>query len=87
MSFYEDYPYDLVTEKQKLRLCLNSDNYHFRSSATDDDEVGKSSLISYHVVKSVCLLSHWPFFDAFEKFLLFLYNMSREGSHSIPIER
>ena len=76
-----------MTEKQKLRLCSNSDSYHYRETTENGNEVSDSSSVSYHVVKSICLLSHSPFFDAFEKFLLFLYNMTREGSHSIPIER
>ena len=87
VSFYENYPLTSVTKEQKLRLCLNSDGYHYSETTTDDGESDESSPVSYHVVKSICLLSHWPFFDAFEKFLLFLYNLSRGGSHSIPIER
>ncbi|GLG99459.1 Uncharacterized protein GBIM_05925 [Gryllus bimaculatus] len=40
-----------------------------------------------NVNKCICLLSHWPFFDTFDKFLLFLYKMSCEGPHLVPIER
>ncbi|XP_068081493.1 DENN domain-containing protein Crag isoform X2 [Anabrus simplex] len=40
-----------------------------------------------NINKCICLLSHWPFFDTFEKFLMFLYAMSCEGSHTVPIER
>ncbi|KAK7602604.1 hypothetical protein V9T40_008193 [Parthenolecanium corni] len=80
VTFYESYAEDRVTEKQKRKL------WNVEDDECDIENIPKSD-VSYHVVKSICLLSHWPFFDAFEKFLLFLYNMSREGSHSIPIEK
>ncbi|XP_064212569.1 DENN domain-containing protein Crag isoform X3 [Tribolium castaneum] len=38
--------------------------------------------------KSICLLSHWPFSDAFETWLLFLHNMVAGGDpQAIPVER
>uniref|UniRef100_A0A8P4KKE6 DENN domain containing 4A n=1 Tax=Dicentrarchus labrax TaxID=13489 RepID=A0A8P4KKE6_DICLA len=37
--------------------------------------------------KCICLLSHWPFFDAFRKFLTFLYRYSISGPHALPIEK
>ncbi|KAF5279524.1 hypothetical protein FQR65_LT03346 [Abscondita terminalis] len=41
-----------------------------------------------HVNKSICVLSHWPFSDAFEKWLLYLYNIaSSNHPQTIPIER
>ncbi|XP_063045135.1 C-myc promoter-binding protein-like isoform X3 [Engraulis encrasicolus] len=40
-----------------------------------------------HTNKSICLLSHWPFFDAFRKFLTFLYRYSISGPHALPIEK
>lgn len=42
---------------------------------------------TFNVNKCICLLSHWPFFDTFEKFLRFLYELSTTGPHSVPIER
>uniref|UniRef100_A0A6Q2XF68 DENN domain containing 4A n=1 Tax=Esox lucius TaxID=8010 RepID=A0A6Q2XF68_ESOLU len=42
---------------------------------------------SVHANKCICLLSHWPFFDAFRKFLTFLYRYSISGPHSLPIEK
>uniref|UniRef100_A0A665WXA6 DENN domain containing 4A n=1 Tax=Echeneis naucrates TaxID=173247 RepID=A0A665WXA6_ECHNA len=35
----------------------------------------------------ICLLSHWPFFDVFRKFLTFLYRYSISGPHVLPIEK
>ncbi|KAF5299327.1 hypothetical protein FQA39_LY02500 [Lamprigera yunnana] len=41
-----------------------------------------------HVNKSICVLSHWPFSEAFEKWLLYLYNIaSSNKQQAIPIER
>lgn len=53
----------------------------------DPGEGGGGDSVTYHTNKCICLLSHWPFFDTFEKFLLFLYNMACEGPHAVPIER
>uniref|UniRef100_A0A8K9V7R3 DENN domain containing 4A n=1 Tax=Oncorhynchus mykiss TaxID=8022 RepID=A0A8K9V7R3_ONCMY len=40
-----------------------------------------------HTNKCICLLSHWPFFDAFRKFLTFLYRYCISGPHTLPIEK
>lgn len=37
--------------------------------------------------KSICVLSHWPFFRTFERFLRFLYKMSLRESRPVPVER
>uniref|UniRef100_A0A0K2U5Z1 Uncharacterized protein n=1 Tax=Lepeophtheirus salmonis TaxID=72036 RepID=A0A0K2U5Z1_LEPSM len=37
--------------------------------------------------KCICILSHWPFFEAFEKFLFFLYQNHRNGQNEVPLER
>lgn len=73
ITFYERYPRDKVTPEQKREL--------------DPGEGGGGKDVTYHTNKCICLLSHWPFFDTFEKFLLFLYNMACEGPHTVPIER
>ena len=43
---------------------------------------------SLHVKKSICILSRWPCFETFHKFVLFLYNTyigSRSRAQPIPI--
>ena len=40
-----------------------------------------------HTNKCLCVLSHYPFFDAFRKFLLAIYRLSISGSQAIPLER
>jgi hypothetical protein len=43
--------------------------------------------VTVHTNKCICLLSHWPFFDAFRKFLTFLYRYSISGPHALPLEK
>ncbi|XP_011257996.1 DENN domain-containing protein 4C isoform X3 [Camponotus floridanus] len=42
---------------------------------------------SLNISKSICILSHWPFFDTFEKFLVFLHGMVNGEPQSVPIEK
>ncbi|KAB1276953.1 C-myc promoter-binding protein [Camelus dromedarius] len=76
IQFYEPYPEENLTEKQRFLLGL----------ASSADEKSDSSK-TIHTNKCICLLSHWPFFDAFRKFLTFLYRYSISGPHVLPIEK
>ncbi|XP_053318549.1 C-myc promoter-binding protein isoform X2 [Spea bombifrons] len=76
IQFYEPYAHDQLTDKQKLHLGLK---------ANSDGKMDPSK--SIHANKCICLLSHWPFFDAFKKFLTFLYRYSISGPHVLPIEK
>ncbi|XP_018393655.1 PREDICTED: DENN domain-containing protein 4C isoform X3 [Cyphomyrmex costatus] len=42
---------------------------------------------SLNISKSICILSHWPFFDTFEKFLVFLHRMVNDKPQNVPIEK
>ncbi|XP_076042418.1 DENN domain-containing protein Crag isoform X9 [Oratosquilla oratoria] len=72
VTFYEKYPHHHLTEEQKDLLKLNE---HF----------GRHNVI--HTNKCICFLSHWPFFDTFEKFLRYIHHMTLSGPHSVPLER
>ncbi|XP_078070390.1 DENN domain-containing protein 4C isoform X4 [Mustelus asterias] len=76
IQFYESYPVELLTEKQLMQLGLIT-------------AVGKKLITSktVHTNKCICLLSRWPFFEAFRKFLMFLYKLSVSGPHPLPIEK
>jgi hypothetical protein len=37
--------------------------------------------------KCICVLSRWPFFEAFERFLFFLHKRQLMGPHDLPLER
>ena len=54
ITFYEKYPHEKLTKEQRERLQL-------------DNHFGIRNII--HANKCICILSLWPFFDTFEKFL------------------
>ncbi|KAJ8262087.1 hypothetical protein GJAV_G00162030 [Gymnothorax javanicus] len=76
IQFYEPYPLELLSEKQKMQLGLLT-------------SVEKKLIPNRPVNtnKCICLLSHWPFFESFRKFLMFLYKLSVSGPHPLPIEK
>ncbi|KAM9124446.1 C-myc promoter-binding protein [Pangshura tecta] len=76
IQFYEPYPEENLAEKQKSQLGI---------ATTGDGKSDNSKTVQTN--KCICLLSHWPFFDAFKKFLTFLYRYSISGPHVLPIEK
>lgn len=74
VSFFEVLPEDQLTEERKKALQLN-DERNF-------EEERKVP----HTNKCICVLSHWPFFEAFKKFLSHLYRISISAQPH-PIER
>ncbi|KAI5721991.1 hypothetical protein M8J76_002076 [Diaphorina citri] len=82
VTFYEPYPADRVTAEQRHKLRVQCEE----NSPTGDPPASPN--VEYHTNKCLCLLSHWPFFHTFEKFLLFLYKTSLETEpQPVPIER
>ncbi|XP_029909890.1 C-myc promoter-binding protein isoform X2 [Myripristis murdjan] len=75
IQFYEPYPEESLTERQCSQLGFHSSN------------LGPDGTRSIHSNKSICLLSHWPFFQSFRSFLTFLYRYSISGPHALPIEK
>ncbi|KAM8941514.1 DENN domain-containing protein 4C isoform 3-T3 [Lycaon pictus] len=75
IQFYEPYSRELLTEKQLMHLGL----------VTPVERKVVSRSINSN--KCICLLSHWPFFEAFRKFLMFIYKLSVSGPHPLPIEK
>ncbi|KAG7260755.1 hypothetical protein CRUP_015134, partial [Coryphaenoides rupestris] len=75
ISTGEKYAGDLLNEKQKVQLGLLS-------------TVEKTPVAGRHLTtnKCICLLSRWPFFRPFRKFLMFLYKLSVSGPQALPIE-
>ncbi|XP_017282258.1 C-myc promoter-binding protein isoform X2 [Kryptolebias marmoratus] len=86
IQFYEPYPEECLTDQQFSQLGLLSPQEHKPSSITANTTDG-SNPCSVYTNKCICLLSHWPFFDAFRKFLTFLYRYSISGPHALPIEK
>ncbi|XP_068170263.1 C-myc promoter-binding protein isoform X1 [Antennarius striatus] len=75
IQFYEPYPEDNLSERQRSQLGLPS------------SDLGSDGTRSVYCNKSICLLSHWPFFQSFRSFLTFLYRYSISGPHALPIEK
>ncbi|XP_053427898.1 DENN domain-containing protein 4C isoform X2 [Nycticebus coucang] len=75
IQFYEPYSRELLSEKQLMQLGL--------LTPVERKMVPKS----INSNKCICLLSHWPFFEAFRKFLMFIYKLSVSGPHPLPIEK
>ncbi|XP_069482063.1 DENN domain-containing protein 4C isoform X2 [Ambystoma mexicanum] len=76
IQFYEAYPRNLLTEKQQMQLGL--------LTAVEKKVVTSKTINSN---KCICLLSRWPFFETFRKFLMFIYKLSVSGPHPLPIEK
>uniref|UniRef100_A0A4W6DD16 DENN domain containing 4B n=1 Tax=Lates calcarifer TaxID=8187 RepID=A0A4W6DD16_LATCA len=76
IQFYESFPRELLSERQSVRLGL--------LSVVDRRPITNRSL---QVKKSICVLSHWPFFTVFQKFLTFIYRYSISGPHVLPLEK
>lgn len=75
MQFYESFPRERLTDRQSV--CLNLLTVVDRRPITNK---------SVQTRKSICVLSHWPFFDVFRKFLTFIYRYSISGPHVLPLE-
>ncbi|KAM7405735.1 hypothetical protein PAMP_000162 [Pampus punctatissimus] len=93
IQFYEPFPQECLTDQQRSQLGLLNPDPHkpssssSSSSATAAATISTTSPRSVYTNKCICLLSHWPFFDAFRKFLTFLYRYSISGPHALPIEK
>ncbi|XP_029694087.1 DENN domain-containing protein 4B isoform X2 [Takifugu rubripes] len=76
IQFYESFQQELLSERQRVRLGL--------LSVVDRRPITNRSL---QVKKSICVLSHWPFFSVFQKFLTFIYRYSVSGAQVLPLEK
>lgn len=76
VTFYEKFTQQILSEEELKHLTY----------WTEEDKQRKS----LHRIKSICILSRWPFFETFERFLLFLhktYITSSTTPQKIPLER
>uniref|UniRef100_A0A8C6KY18 DENN domain containing 4A n=1 Tax=Nothobranchius furzeri TaxID=105023 RepID=A0A8C6KY18_NOTFU len=87
IQFYEPYPLECLTDQQLSQLGLLSPEHKLSPITSMTDDTNSSNTHSVYTNKCICLLSHWPFFDAFRKFLTFLYRYSISGPHALPIEK
>ncbi|XP_033972875.1 C-myc promoter-binding protein-like isoform X2 [Trematomus bernacchii] len=90
IQFYEPFPQVCLTDVQRSQLGLLSPDpvQPASSSCTETSSSSPAKAqCSVYTNKCICLLSHWPFFDAFRKFLTFLYRYSISCPHALPIEK
>lgn len=75
ITFYEEYICDesMLTQEQKDGLQLH------KYRRPQDRKIFTN--------KCICILSQWPFFEAFESFLFFLHKRQLMGPHDVPLER
>ncbi len=51
----------------------------------DDAEDAEEKTVQ--ATKCICLLSRFPFFQTFKKFLKYLFHIALSGAHNVPMER
>ena len=78
ITFYEECDEALLTEEQKIKLNL---------SGSGSSKWSRSSDRKILANKCICLLSRWPFFEAFKNFLFFLHKRQLMGPFDVPLER
>lgn len=73
ITFYEEYHDESLSADQKSLLQMQK--YKRKS----DRKIFAN--------KCICILSQWPFFEAFENFLFYLHKRQLMGPYDIPLER
>jgi hypothetical protein len=82
-----------LSEQQREKLDLGQNDTSASILASDEsEENGKvqakpAEEAFYYCNKAICIVSRYPFFEPFRRFLFFLLNMVTLGESRIPIER
>ncbi|XP_051996074.1 C-myc promoter-binding protein-like [Xyrauchen texanus] len=88
LQFFEAYPEEHLTDMQRKQLqTMESKVTQTTKSSCTISTCATGTSEVMHTNKCICVLSHWPFFDVFKKFLTFLYRYSISGPHALPIEK
>lgn len=75
-----------VSEGKKMYGCCVTFHEAMQQPPTAAYTARDGYSVGLYVPKCVCLLSYWPFFDAFREFLVLLFTLS-QGPNVVPIER
>ncbi|KAF1759897.1 hypothetical protein GCK72_016364 [Caenorhabditis remanei] len=90
VTFYEKYTKEL-TEDQLETLDLRSNENDQEGGTVGDSNSNNDPAddVLFYKNVSICLISRFPFFNSFKRFLFFLHRMSSTPScgHPVPIER
>lgn len=85
LTFYEKYTREL-TQHQKDLLSFDMDAKNQEERPDSPKEVSPDQL--FFMNKSICMVSRYPFFECFRRFLYYVYYMSvYPDSERVPIER
>ncbi|WKY05599.1 hypothetical protein Q1695_006083 [Nippostrongylus brasiliensis] len=89
VSFFEKYDNDL-TEEQLEQLELNSTSRVDEAGAVEDSSSNNDPAdeMTFYTNVAICIISRYPFFNSFKRFLYYIHRMSIGGGiHAVPIER
>ncbi|VDP12311.1 unnamed protein product [Onchocerca flexuosa] len=86
VTFYEPYTKPLSMEQmEKLELMNETVT---RGTVEDASNINDpAEQMTFHSNMSICIISKYPFFNAFKRFLFYLHRMSLSGAHTVPVER
>ncbi|VDN04276.1 unnamed protein product [Thelazia callipaeda] len=86
VTFYEPYRKPLSLEQmEKLELVTEMVTCGTVEDASNTNDPAEQ--MTFHSNMSICIISRYPFFNAFKRFLYYLHRMSLSGTHSVPLER
>ncbi|KAM3726363.1 DENN domain-containing protein 4C [Dirofilaria immitis] len=86
VTFYEPYTKPLSMEQmEKLELMNETVTRGMVEDASNTNDPAEQ--MTFHSNMSICIISKYPFFNAFKRFLFYLHRMSLSGAHTVPVER
>uniref|UniRef100_A0A915Q514 UDENN domain-containing protein n=1 Tax=Setaria digitata TaxID=48799 RepID=A0A915Q514_9BILA len=86
VTFYEPYTKPLSVEQmEKLELMNETVTRGTVEDASNTNDPAEQ--MTFHSNMSICIISRYPFFNAFKRFLFYLHRMSLSGAHTVPVER
>uniref|UniRef100_A0A915JL67 Uncharacterized protein n=1 Tax=Romanomermis culicivorax TaxID=13658 RepID=A0A915JL67_ROMCU len=89
VSFYENYNKPLTARQTEKLGLLNPPDAQCRLGSLSDSTSTNdpAEQMTFHTNKCICLVSRYPFFNSFKRFLFWLHRMAVMGRYSLPIER
>ncbi|EGT48632.1 hypothetical protein CAEBREN_17629 [Caenorhabditis brenneri] len=90
VTFYEKYTKELTEDQlEKLDLRSNENGQEGGTVGDSNSNNDPADDVLFYKNVSICLISRFPFFNSFKRFLFFLHRMSSTPScaYPVPIER
>ncbi|VDO39104.1 unnamed protein product [Heligmosomoides polygyrus] len=89
VSFFEKYDKKL-SDEQLEQLELNATGRVDEAGAVEDSSSNNDPAdeMTFYTNIAICIISRYPFFNSFKRFLYYIHRMSIGGGiHAVPIER